>query len=156
MKYPFSIKYLAFLVISHWLIHTKRCVINRFHSCKIASCKHSKSLCYPIQQALFYNCPSYIANIVFRSIYNTLQNDYDFWTSVLNIFNKSVNIYLLQLGVGGSDALVSAIRHQAPADHVPYQIIAIKNNNPNEWMILPLPNPLSIIASISLIHLTSW
>lgn len=27
MKYPFSIKYLAFLVISHWLIHTKRCVI---------------------------------------------------------------------------------------------------------------------------------
>lgn len=73
----------------------------------------------------------------------------------LNIFNNRVNMCLLQLGVGGSDALVSAIHHQASADHVPYQIIAIKNNNPNEWMILPLPNPLSIIASVSLIHLTS-
>lgn len=50
----------------------------------------------------------------------------------LNILNSRVNICLLQLGVGGSDALVSAIHHQAPADHVPNQIITIKNNNPYE------------------------
>lgn len=43
----------------------------------------------------------------------------------LNIFNKQVNISLLQLGMGGSDALVSAIHYKAPADHVLNQIIAI-------------------------------
>lgn len=37
----------------------------------------------------------------------------------LNVLNKRVNICLLQVGVGGSDALVSFIHHQAPADHVP-------------------------------------